>query len=47
MFGKSKDDNDQQPSAMQQSQRAAAAKPAEQGSDKPSSISVRYCLGLM
>ena len=31
MFGKSKDDNDQLPSAVQQPQRPAAAKPAEQG----------------
>ena len=40
MFGKSKDDNDQLPSAMQQPQRPAAAKPAEQGSaDQVSTIS--------
>jgi hypothetical protein len=47
MFGKSKDDNDQKPSAIQQPQRPAAAKPAEQGSDKPSSMSVRYCPRLI
>jgi cytoskeletal protein CcmA (bactofilin family) len=40
MFGKSKDDNDQQPSGIQQPQRPAAAKPAEQGSaDQVSTIS--------
>jgi cytoskeletal protein CcmA (bactofilin family) len=40
MFGKSKDDNDQKPSAIQQPQRPAAAKPAEQGSaDQVSTIS--------
>jgi cytoskeletal protein CcmA (bactofilin family) len=40
MFGKSKDDNDQLPSAIQQPPRPAAAKPAEQGSaDQVSTIS--------
>ncbi len=40
MFGKSKDDNDQLPSVVQQPQRPAAAKPAEQGSaDQVSTIS--------
>jgi len=40
MFGKSKDDKDQLPSAVQQPQRPAATKPAEQGSaDQLSTIS--------
>ena len=40
MFGKSKDDNDQLPSAIQQPPRPAAAKPAEPGSaDQVSTIS--------
>ena len=39
MFGKSKDDNDQLPSAVQQAQRTVATKPAEQGSaDQMSTI---------
>ena len=40
MFGKSKDDNDQLPSAIQQPPRPAAVKPAEPGSaDQVSTIS--------
>lgn len=40
MFGKSKEDNDQKPSAAQQAQRTVARKPAEQGSaDQVSTIS--------
>ena len=40
MFGKSKDENDQLPSAVQQPQRPAATKSAEQGSaDQVSTIS--------
>jgi cytoskeletal protein CcmA (bactofilin family) len=40
MFGKAKDDNDQLPSTLQQPQRPAATKPAEQGSaDQVSTIS--------
>jgi cytoskeletal protein CcmA (bactofilin family) len=40
MFGKSKDDNDQPPSAVQQPQRPAATKPVEQMStDQVSTIS--------
>jgi hypothetical protein len=40
MFGKSKEDNDQKPSAAQQAQRTVATKPAEQGSaDQVSTIS--------
>ena len=40
MFGKSKDDNDQLPSPVQEPERAAVAKSAEQGStDQVSTIS--------
>ena len=40
MFGKSKDDNDQLPSPVQQPERPAVAKSAEQGStDQVSTIS--------